>query len=69
MQDELGSVCGLFLDSNSNERLTEYLNSGKTLPKKGDIAIITGSVGDDIVFVDSIKTIEEKIYMKLSELK
>ena len=69
MQDELGPVCGLFLDSDSNERLTEYLNSGKVLPKKGDIAIITGAVGDDIIFVDSVKTIEEKIYMKLSELK
>ena len=69
MQDDVGSVCGLFLDSDRNERLTEYISSGKKLPKKGDIVIITGSVGDDIVFVDSINTIEEKIYMKLSELK
>jgi len=69
LQDELGSVCGLFLDSDREERLTEYLNSGKKLPKKGGIAIITGSVGEDIVFIDKIETIEEKIYMKLSEIK
>jgi DNA polymerase III alpha subunit len=69
MQDDLGPVCGLFLDSDRNERLTEYISSGKKLPKKGDVTIITGDVGDDIVFVDSINTIEEKIYMKLSELK
>jgi len=69
MQDELGPVCGLFLDSDREERLTEYLSSGKVLPKKGDVAIITGDVGDDIVFVDTINTIQEKIYMKLSELK
>ena len=69
MQDELGPVCGLFLDSDREERLTDYLNSGKKLPTKGSIAIITGSAGEDIIFVDKIKTIEEKIYMKLSELK
>jgi DNA polymerase-3 subunit alpha len=69
MQDEVGPVCGLFLDSDREERLTDYLNSGKKLPKKGNIAIIVGNVGEDIVFVDKIETIEEKIYMKLSELK
>ena len=69
MQDELGPVCGLFLDSDREERLTEYLESGKKLPKKGGVAIIVGTSGEDIVFVDKIETIEEKIYMKLSELK
>ena len=69
LQDELGSVCGLFLDSDREERLTEYLNSGKKLPKKGEVAIIIGTVGEDIIFVDKIETIQEKIYMKLSELK
>ena len=69
MQDELGPVCGLFLDSSREERLTDYLESGKTLPKKGNISIIIGNVGEDVVFVDQIDTIEEKIYMKLSELK
>ena len=69
MNDDVGMVCGLFLDSDRNERLTDYLSSGKKLPKKGDIVIITGSVGQDVVFVDSVNTIKEKIYMKLSELK
>jgi DNA polymerase-3 subunit alpha len=69
MQDELGSVCGLFLDSSREERLTNYLESGKNLPKKGSISIIIGNVGEDVVFVDEIETIKEKIYMKLSELK
>jgi hypothetical protein len=69
LQDELGSVCGLFLDSDREERLTDYLDSGKKLPKKGGVAIIVGSVGQDIIFIDKIENIEEKIYMKLSELK
>ena len=69
MQDEGGILEGLFLDSNRDARLTDYLNSGKKLPKKSDIVIIYGSKGDDIVFIDKIFPLKDKIYMKLSELK
>ena len=69
MQDDLGAVCGLFMDGSQKERLTEYLNSGKKLPTKDDIIIIEGSKGDDIVFIDKINILNDKIYMKLSELK
>ena len=69
LQDELGPVCGLFLDSDREERLTDYLSSGKKLPKKGGVSVIVGSVGQDIIFINEIENIEEKIYMKLSELK
>jgi len=31
--------------------------------------IIYGSKGDDIVFIDKIFPLKDKIYMKLSELK
>jgi DNA polymerase-3 subunit alpha len=69
MQDELGSACGLFMDSGNRAKLTEYLDSGKKLPIKGDIIIVFGSKGDDIIFVDKIEVLQEKIYMKLSQLK
>jgi DNA polymerase III alpha subunit len=69
LQDDLGAVCGLFMDGSQKERLTEYLNSGKKLPSKDDIIIIEGSKGDDIVFIDKINILNDKIYMKLSELK
>ena len=69
MQDEGGILEGLFLDSSRDARLTDYLNSGKKLPKKSDIVIIYGSKGDDIVFIDKIFPLKDKIYMKLSELK
>jgi len=69
MQDEGGILEGLFLDSARDARLTDYLNSGKKLPKKSDIVIIYGSKGDDIVFIDKIFPLKDKIYMKLSELK
>jgi DNA polymerase III alpha subunit len=69
LQDDLGCVNGLFMDGNQKERLTEYLNSGKKLPTKDDIVVINGSKGDDIIFIDKINILEDRIYMKLSELK
>jgi len=42
---------------------------GKKLPKKGEVVIIYGSKGDDVVFVDKVFPLKDKIYMKLSELK
>ena len=68
-QDEGGAIDGLFLDSQRAARLTDYLDSGKKLPQKGDVVIIYGSKGDDVVFVDKVFPLKDKIYMKLSELK
>ena len=69
LQDEGGNLEGLFLDSERDPRLTDYLNSGKKLPLKGDVVEVRGSKGDDIVFIDKIFPLKDKIYMKLSELK
>ena len=69
LQDEVGTVDCLFLDGQRAPRLTNYLESGKKLPKKGEIIIVYGSKGDDVVFVDKLFPLKDKIYMKLSELK
>ena len=69
MQDESGVLEGLFLDGDREARLTNFLDSGKKLPKKGDVVIVFGTKGDDIVFLDKIVPLKDKIYMKLSELK
>jgi len=69
MQDESGVLEGLFLDGEREARLTNFLDSGKKLPKKGDVVIVFGTKGDDIVFLDKIVPLKDKIYMKLSELK
>ena len=69
LQDEVGCVNGLFLDSERDMRLTNYLEAGKKLPKKGEIVIIYGSKGDDVVFVDKVFPLKDKIYMKLSDIK
>jgi hypothetical protein len=69
LQDEIGEVQGLFMDTRNEEKLTNFLSSGKKLPKKGDIVIIYGSKSDQSVFVNSLRVLEDKIYMKLSEVK
>jgi hypothetical protein len=59
----------LFMDGERESRLTDYLNAGKKLPKKDDVVIITGSKGDDIIFANTVNTLKDKIYMKLSQVK
>jgi DNA polymerase-3 subunit alpha len=67
--DDLGKLTILLMDSDREGRLTNYLNSGKLLPKKDSIVIISGKKSRDIVFADKLSLLEEKIYMKLSEIK
>ena len=69
MGDDLGSVCCLFMDSNDKLKLSDYVDSGGKLPSKNDIVIVSGSKGDDIIFVDKINILKDKIYMKLSQIK
>lgn len=69
LHDEKGAVTALFMDNNRESRLTDYLDAGNKLPKKEDVVIITASKGDGVVFVNTIKSLKDKIYMKLSQLK
>lgn len=69
LNDEVGQVNALFMDNERDQRLTNYVNSGKKLPEKDDIVMISGSTGDGTVFVNSLSVLKDKIYMKLSELK
>lgn len=67
--DESGKIKAMLLDTNQKARLTEYLENGNKLPKEESIVIITGKKGEDILFVDKLAILDEKIYMKLSEIK
>lgn len=69
LHDEKGVMNVLFMDSERESRLTDYLDAGNKLPKKDDVVIITGSKGDDIIFANTINTLKDKIYMKLSQVK
>jgi DNA polymerase III alpha subunit len=69
LSDELGNVSMLFMNNSRESKLSDYLNSGKKLPKKGEIIIASGRKNNDIVMLDGISLLEDKIYMKLSELQ
>jgi DNA polymerase III alpha subunit len=67
--DERGNISMLLMDNTREAKLTNFLNSGKKIPKKGDVIIGVGQKNNDIIMLDKLVTLEDKIYMKLSELK
>ena len=69
LQDESALISGLFMDSDREQKLTNYLNSGNKIPKKEDIVVIHGRLGEDIIFIEKMHSLKDKIYMKLSEIK
>ena len=69
MHDEFGCISGIFMDNRNEKRLTNYLNAKKVIPEKNSIILIQGSKGEDIIFINHVNVLDEKIYMKLHELK
>ena len=70
VSDELGFINGMLLDTARQTKLTEYLNQNDNkLPKKESVVYIEGRKGDDIIFLDKVAIYDDKIYMKLSDLK
>lgn len=66
--DEKGLAIFLFMDNNRAQKLTDFLNAGNKI-NKSDVLILSGSKSGGTLFVDSIKIIETKIYMKSNDLK
>ena len=69
IKDEVGSVSCLFLDGGKNARLSEYLEDGLPIPQEDDIVVFTGRKGDDVLWVENIAILNDKIYMKLSDIQ
>ena len=69
MSDESGNLTALMMDSQQNATYSNFLQSGKTLPKKGEVIILTGRKSNDIISINSLSPLEDKIYMKLSDIK
>ncbi len=69
ISDENGKIKAMLLDSARQAKLTEYLDNGNKLPKEENIVILSGRKGEDILFIDKMAILDEKIYMKLSEIK
>ena len=68
--DESGRLKAMLCDNKKFKKCTEFLESGKPIPEKGDIVVVTGSKSkeDNTIFVDSIQTVSECIYIKLKDL-
>ena len=69
LKDEVGSVSAMFLDGGKHQRLTEYLEDGLKIPEKESIVVFTGRKGDDVLWIESIGILDDKIYMKLSDIE
>ncbi len=67
--DEGGNITALLLDSQREAKYSNYIKSGKDLPKKGSVVILIGKKSNDIIIAEKISLLEDKIYMKLSEVK
>jgi DNA polymerase III subunit alpha len=65
--DEVGSIDGIMVDGR-DKKLTKYKSKSK-IPEKNNIIICNGTKGEDILFLDELSIMDEKIFMKLSDLK
>lgn len=77
LHDERGEYAAIIMDRSRRDArgqwqrlrtLSHHLESDKPLPSKNNIIIVYGNKGDDILFVERFEVMDEKIYMKLSEL-
>jgi DNA polymerase-3 subunit alpha len=69
LSDEMGTIPGIMVDTRRQMTCTEYIESGAKIPEKDNIVVLVGRKGDDILFVDSLSIVDEKICMKLADLK
>ena len=69
MKDEAGRTNALFMDTKRGKNLSNYINNGNEIPEKGDIVVFTGRKGDDIVWLEKMAIQNDRIFMKLSDLK
>lgn len=65
--DEYGRYDALLLDGRE-KNLSKFLSKNNP-PEKNNIITLLGSKGEDILFVNEASIIDEKIYMKLSDIK
>ena len=69
LSDEVGNMPTMMVDSRRQRTCTEYLNKGNKVPSKDSIVVMVGRKAQDILFVDSMSVVDERIYMKLADLK
>ena len=67
--DEVGRYDAMLLNSRRGQNYDKYIDAGNQVPKKNNIVILYGTKGEDILFLRNLKIMDEKIYMKLSEIR
>lgn len=67
LSDNKASQKFLFMDNRREEKLTNFLQKNKI--QKQDILVLSGTKSSDTLFVDTIKVVDSKIYMKLRDAK
>ena len=58
----------LFMDNSREDKLSNFLDSGKKIAKS-QVVVINGSKSSDALFVDKINLVNTDIYMKLREVR
>jgi len=69
ISDEYGRYDAMLLNSRRGNFYDKYFSSEQKTPLKKNIVVAYGRKGEDIVFLDSLSIMDEKIYMKMSEIK
>tara|TARA_R100000234_G_scaffold27535_1_gene15855 strand:- start:8331 stop:10889 length:2559 start_codon:yes stop_codon:yes gene_type:complete len=69
MKDETGRTDALFMDTRRGKNLSTYIENGNKIPEKGDIVVFTGRKGDDIIWLEKMAIQNDRIFMKLSDIK
>lgn len=69
LSDETGRVRCLFMDTSKGRKFSEYVENGNILPKEENILVIVGKKNKDVIFVDSMEIMDERIALKLKDLK
>lgn len=68
VSDETAKVTALFMDNQREAKFTKYAET-KTLPKEDDVIVLTGKKNGDIIFVDKLEIMTERIALKMKDLK
>lgn len=69
LTDEVGTIPCILVDTRRKLSCTEYINAGNPIPTKDNIIVVVGRKAEDILFIDSLSVVDEKICMKLADLK
>jgi len=68
LSDETAKTTVLMMDNKREKKMTNYLDS-HPVPKEEDILIVIGKKSGDIVFAESMRTIDTAVFMKVSQMK